>query len=226
MGGEAGDQFEATEAAITDERASVLLRQNRAIAIRHHWGDVGWDMPEADAAALTDEAVLGLNTQIQSGRYDVSNKNLRLVSEESRSCASPGEPETACEWGDAIFEREGRYYLRSYSFARWQPRSAQVDWSLILDRPSAAWVVGRLASGEKRDGRDDLYFPTAKRFLGDPDSVPSGTLSSIGRVETPVGPLVLVFERAFLFHEDGRVLLLDLDRDCPNGTTFSGVSCS
>ena len=112
-----------------------------------------------------------------------------------------------------------------FSYTRWTPRDAQVDWALILDRASATWLIGRIATGEKKDGRDDLYFPIAKKFLNDPSSVPAGTRDSIGRVNTPSGSFVIVFERAFFFHDDGRVWRIDLDRECASGKKFNGTSC-
>jgi hypothetical protein len=225
MGGDADDPYGTAEGAITDERAGVLVEQDRVIRIRHHFGSVDWNTPETLAAGLTDEEVLGLNTSIESGRYDISTRNLRLVSAVSDSCASEGEPANMCEWGDAIFELNNRYYLRRFSFARWAPRDATVEWNLILDRASAAWMVDRLGTGEKRDGRDDIYFPIAKKFVSDPQLVPAGTRDSIGTVMTPAGQIVTVFGHVFLFRNDGRVWLLDLDRECPAGKKFDGNSC-
>jgi hypothetical protein len=224
-GGDADDPYETAEGAITDNRAATLVEKNRYIQVRSQFGSTGWDMPESVSSQLTDEEVLAMDTSVESGRYDVSAKDMRLASATSGSCANPGDPVTSCEWEDAIFELHGRYYVRRSSFMRSTPRDADVRWYLILDQASASWVVGRLASGEKRDGHDDVYFTLANKFVENPASVPQGTKEGIGSVETPSGTFVSVFERPFLFLNDGRVWRLDLDRDCPNTQTFNGVGC-
>ena len=217
---------ESSEEAITDARARTLAAENRIIRVRALSGNVGWDMPVDEANKLTDEQVLQLNSTLESGRYDVTGKDLHRVWHQSKSCASDGEPASVCTSTDTIFEFQGRYYLRRQSFERWQPRGAQADWYLILDRASARWVVERLLPGEKRDGRDHIYRPVAEKFLRDPASIAPGTRPFLAKVETPAGVLVVVFENYLLFDNSGRVWQLDLDRHCPNGLRFDGNRCS
>ena len=216
-------------AAVADEELTssqwlARYRAGQSARVRRHFGGVTWETPEAEANALTTEQLLATNAAFESGRFDAEIAGAVKLSEETGSCATPDEKDM-CGETTTLFASGERRFVKSVVVTNWTPRDAREEWYLLLDRPTARSLAGSLRAGEKKDGREHIYFPFAKTFRSDPDAIAPGARPFFSKVETASGTFVRAFEALFLFDPAGKVWEIQIHRACADGQSFDGDRC-